>query len=193
MGGKPTRADLRALDISPRPRYLASLSRYTGISAKRLREGMTFSQRSRSVQTRIDFHQPLCPACIDQAAQATRPIELRKWFAPWLFFCECHPPTPTADEVDSSVGISTILHDVAEFSAWLEKESLFPRRRENLFAKHWDDHMFLDVGNWVDFVREINLQVALRVRRDPRDGVPVFEVLDECCRGLAIDETPLSS
>jgi hypothetical protein len=170
IGGKPTRADLRTLDISPQPRYLASLSHYTGISTKRLREGMTFSQRSRSIQSRINFLQPLCPTCTEHAAHALRPIELRNWFAPWLFFCKDHPPVPTVDELDSSIGISTILREVAQFSAWLEKESRS--------VKRCDHHLFHDVGNWLDFVREINSHVTFRVRRDQK-GVPVFEVLDE--------------
>ena len=170
IGGKPTRADLRTLDISPQPRYLASLSYYTGISAKLLREGMTFSQRSRSIQSRINFHQPLCPACIEQAAHAPRPIELRNWFAPWLFFCKHHPPTPTVDELDNSIGITTILREVTRFSAWLEKESRSVKR-----CAH---HLFHDVGNWLDFVREINSHVTFHVYRDQKGG-PVFEVLDE--------------
>lgn len=170
IGNKSIPRDLRTLDIYPQPRHLFHLAQFTGISATFLREEMTFSNRSQSVQRRIRFHRPLCPTCIEEAAHATRRIELRRWFAPWLFVCDRHPRAPTRDEVDNSIGISTILHDVACLSARLE--------RFRSLSKPAVSPILSDAGDWIDFVREINSLIVFRVRRD-QGGIPVFEVIDE--------------
>ena len=147
------------------------------------------------MRRRTKLDQAVCAACIVQSAQGERPVELRNWFAPWRFFCERHPPTPTAVELDSSIEISTVLRDVTQFSARLEKVT----RNKDPYDETRTDPLFYDDGNWIDLVREINMQVEFRVRKAP-DGAPMFEVYDECIgpqdtasKAVAIRNSPIIS